>query len=372
MTLCSRFGISDVALKKTCARSEIPTPERGYWARKDAGKPTLQIALPIRPPGMDDQVLIAAGQSYWYQNWNKEELLGPLPPRPEFTEPIEAVRGWIAKVIGKVSVRREVRVWHPAIGRLLKEVEARREKQRASLYPMSWNDPRLDSPFERRRLRILNSLFIAVGKMNGKPSFYANEARECHVSFYQQHVRVTLDRPKELSRRGNVSISSGSNDGRLSLSIHEGPNTETALTWHDQDGGKLETQMPDVANEIVLTAEIRYRERALSQYRWRVERKAELEEEERQRKLAAERAEKERQKRMEQARIDRLLRDAVAFQQAGEIRKYVEAIRLAQSRNGMYSSEEFKRWSQWALVQADRIDPVTGGAFLSAMQDQDE
>lgn len=103
-----------------------------------------------------------------------------------------------------------------------------------------------------------------------------------------------------------------------------------------------------------------------------MERKAELEEEERQRKLAAERAEKERQKRMEQARIDRLLRDAVAFQQAGEIRKYVEAIRLAQSRNGMYSSEEFKRWSQWALVQADRIDPVTGGAFLSAMQDQDE
>jgi len=63
-TLCSRFEISDVALKKTCARSKIPTPERGYWAKKDAGKPTLQVALPIRPPGMDDQVLIAAGQTY--------------------------------------------------------------------------------------------------------------------------------------------------------------------------------------------------------------------------------------------------------------------------------------------------------------------
>jgi hypothetical protein len=70
-TLCSRFGISDVALKKTCACSEIPTPERGYWAKKDAGKPTLQIALPIHPPGMDDQVPIAAGQSYWPQNWKK-------------------------------------------------------------------------------------------------------------------------------------------------------------------------------------------------------------------------------------------------------------------------------------------------------------
>jgi hypothetical protein len=62
---------------------------------------------------MDDQVLIAAGQNYWYQDWKKEELLGPLPPPPEFPESIEAVRERIAKVIGKVTVPREVRVWHP-------------------------------------------------------------------------------------------------------------------------------------------------------------------------------------------------------------------------------------------------------------------
>jgi hypothetical protein len=63
MALCSRFGISDVALKKTCARSEIQTPERGYWATKDAGKLTFQVALPKRPPGMDDQVHIAGDQT---------------------------------------------------------------------------------------------------------------------------------------------------------------------------------------------------------------------------------------------------------------------------------------------------------------------
>lgn len=146
-TLCSQFGISDVALKKTCARSEIPAPERGYWARKDAGKPTFQVALPIRPPGMDDQVLIAAGQNYWYQDWKKEELLGPLPLPPEFPEPIEAVRERIAKVIGKVTVPREVRVWHPAIDGLLKEDETRREKQRASPYSMSSNEPPFDFTF---------------------------------------------------------------------------------------------------------------------------------------------------------------------------------------------------------------------------------
>jgi len=38
MDLSARFQISNVALKETCARAGIPTPERGYWAKKDAGK----------------------------------------------------------------------------------------------------------------------------------------------------------------------------------------------------------------------------------------------------------------------------------------------------------------------------------------------
>jgi hypothetical protein len=33
-TLSAQFGISDVALKKTCARAEIPTPDRGYWQNR--------------------------------------------------------------------------------------------------------------------------------------------------------------------------------------------------------------------------------------------------------------------------------------------------------------------------------------------------
>ena len=37
------LGISDVALKKICDKHRIPTPPRGYWAKRDAGKPTKQI-----------------------------------------------------------------------------------------------------------------------------------------------------------------------------------------------------------------------------------------------------------------------------------------------------------------------------------------
>ncbi|WP_315731256.1 MULTISPECIES: hypothetical protein [unclassified Bradyrhizobium] len=37
------FGISDVALKKICDRHRVPTPARGYWAKKAAGKPAKQV-----------------------------------------------------------------------------------------------------------------------------------------------------------------------------------------------------------------------------------------------------------------------------------------------------------------------------------------
>jgi hypothetical protein len=37
------LGISDVALKKICDKHRVRTPPRGYWAKRDAGKPTRQI-----------------------------------------------------------------------------------------------------------------------------------------------------------------------------------------------------------------------------------------------------------------------------------------------------------------------------------------
>jgi hypothetical protein len=153
-TLARRFGISDVALKKTCARAEIPTPYRGYWAKKEAGKSSMQRALPERPPGMADEVLVSGRGSRWHWHLSDEEILGPLPPAQEFSEPIEAVRERIAKVVGKLTVPRDIAIWHPVIDRLLKEDDKRREKQLADRYPTSWDNPLSDAPIERRRLRI--------------------------------------------------------------------------------------------------------------------------------------------------------------------------------------------------------------------------
>jgi len=371
-TLSARFGISDVALKKTCARAEIPTPERGYWAKKEVGKSTLQEALPARPPGMSHEVVVGGGGNYWHWHLSNEELRGPIPPRPEFVESIEAVRERIAKVIGNVTIPRDIAIWHPAIDRLLKEDDKRHERQAAARYSMSWDNPLFDAPIERRRLRILNTLFLATAKMTGKPTINGRDARSIHLTFYQQHVGIRLDRPRRPSRRGHTGQGTEPSDTKLCLSILESLGSEKEqVTWQDDERGRLERHLAEIAIQLILTAELQHRESAVRRHQWRVERKAELEEEERQRKLKAERAERERRKRLEQARIDRLLKDAAAFQQAGTIRKYVEAIRLVPSSSEACSAEKLERWSQWALSEADRIDPAIGGAFLTAMRGEE-
>lgn len=367
-TLAAQFGISDVGLKKSCARAMIPTPDRGYWAKRQAGKRTEQIALPKRPPGMSDEVVVARGSNHWRPFSSDEELREPLPCPPEFPEPLDAVRERIARVLGRVTVPQKVTTWHPVIDQLLKEDEQRREQDRFALYRTPSNGPRFDSVIERRRLRILNSLFSAVSKMYGKPTISSHEPHSIYVSFFQEHVGIVLEQPAQPRNRKQL----GAGAPKLSLSIRRSSSSaESISTWQDNDESKLEALMTEIAVEVVLTAERQYRDGKLREYEWRVKRKAELEEQERQRQIAAEKAAKERQRQIEQARIDRLLKDAAAFQQANAIRQYVKALRTVQANGSLTSPEEFDNWSAWALAQADRIDPAIGGRFADARRDED-
>lgn len=60
---------------------------------------------------------------------------------------------------------------------------------------------------------------------------------------------------------------SGVSETTLALSIRRGPGSETErMTWQDNDEGKLETRMAEIAVEVILTAEIQYREMAVQHY----------------------------------------------------------------------------------------------------------
>jgi hypothetical protein len=54
--LAKEYGISDVALAKTCRKANIPIPGRGYWANIAAGRKMKPVPLPALPPQSSNKI----------------------------------------------------------------------------------------------------------------------------------------------------------------------------------------------------------------------------------------------------------------------------------------------------------------------------
>jgi hypothetical protein len=44
--VAAKYGVSAVALGKVCRELQIPLPGRGYWTKKEFGKPVEELPLP--------------------------------------------------------------------------------------------------------------------------------------------------------------------------------------------------------------------------------------------------------------------------------------------------------------------------------------
>ena len=138
--------------------------------------------------------------------------------------------------------------------------------------------------------------------------------------------------------------------------------------FKDTQDAKLESFLTDIVVELIVAGEARYRHAVIGHHQHLVELKARLEEEERQRKLEAERRAKELREQKERERIEHLLEQATALEKAATIRKFVENIRAIQDEIDAPSAT-IEKWADWALSQADRIDPVRNPSFLQLVDD---
>ena len=185
-TIAAELGISDVALGKACRKAGIPVPGPGYWAKKTAGKPTIQPALPPRALGGSDTVEF--GALPWDYDWRQKLLQNPLPPPPQFEEEMSSVRQRVIKLVGKVTCPRLGATTHPLIAKLLAIDEEQANNR--------WYEPRYASPLARRRLKILNALFLTLRRVGCSPSMttsrYEPDHREAYVSVGSADVAFKL------------------------------------------------------------------------------------------------------------------------------------------------------------------------------------
>jgi hypothetical protein len=345
--LCKTIGISDVAIAKHCRKADVPIPERGYWNKLHAGQEVTRTALPPR-----DLATI-----------NVVEMTGALPPalRARITgepgvegepESIDVLTERFRKRLGKVIPSRDLMRADPVIARLLKRDETIRQKMASiSFY---WETPLFESSYERRRLRILNSIFLAFARVGGGSAYIRDrEAREISIRG-PAGVSITLDSPNKRRSRNRQADDANAKD-KLELRAEGGQqHPDIVSNWIDDDAGNLEDKLTEIVIGLAIVSERESRRWQAEMAEWQRKREAEEAEVRRKARERAEREERERIAAEEKARRDRLLTEAMNWRSAGLIRAYVDARRTSPAAQ----APEFEDWARWALEEADRMDPV--------------
>lgn len=349
--LAKRFGLSDVGLAKACVRANVPMPPRGYWARLAAGKRIPQVPLPARGLGQSDMVRVGAPD---YRSLTSQDE-ATLPPAPTFEDTLETLRLRAGTMVARAKVPKSLHRPHHLIAKLLEEDTARRAALERDRY--AWPKPMFDTPDALRRARLYNGLCMVMAHAGCSIRITSQDLQSVAFGVGDTSVPTTLHSSGKNGGRPDAQGSHGGSAARFTLTAEVWPPVpDFPHEWQDEPALALEDRIVDVARDLLVLAEMAYRNGVLQQHAWRVERNNELERKAAEARACQEREERERQQRLEQERRDWLLQQAANLQHADAIRLLV---RTLDGRNDGVPADvdAYRQWRQWALCEADRLDP---------------
>ncbi len=357
--LVSRFGLSEPTLRKRCREKEIPLPGPGHWTRLSDGKAHVP-PLPARGPGMDELISFAIGpESPVRRPLNEEELLGPIPDAPVFNEPLEDIRTRYLEKVCAPKVARDLNRAHHRIRRLLSEDDGRRELQKRRGYFSAYDGPKFDTPFEQRRLRILNALMLETAKAGGEIKIWDQAARSINVKIHDTTLSLAFDHQKRLDERYYSQHEPPPAETPLHLILRKNWSASSEIArWSDGAEPTLEMMIGPIVAEFFVQAEACYRRTREWEHSHRIERKAARIEEIRRSKEKLEQEQRAEQARLQRERVERLLQLADDHRKAEAIRSFASAVERVLS-----TDPRVLNWKNWALGVADDLDPVGPSLF---------
>jgi hypothetical protein len=349
--LGKHIGISDVAIAKHCRKIEVPVPPRGYWAKLQAGKPDDRTPLPPRDLGTIGSVAMNGNLTPELQ-----VILDQCPRKQN--ESIEILADRFKQRLGRIVVRALSNGVHPSIQKLLKKDEGFRRRRATEQW--FWNNPKYDSPIQKRRLRILNALLMGFARTG---SLYWDQIERDQVQNIRGGDLVFQFKLEEAHSRNKGREVSTEKAAVLKLEMGTGVYSEFSKSWQDDAAGTLEEKLSELAlGMMVATARLKEK--------WHQEHLAA--EEERKEKETRERVKKQEEARRKreaeleahrQSQISGLLDEAENHRKSMLIRSYVEDVETHQ----IGDLSKRREWVTWALDIAKQLDPFTSGRAETAI-----
>jgi len=357
--LAPTLGISDRGLHKLCKRLKIPTPPRGYWAKKEHGKAPRKPKL----PRCDEQGLVEikfypnapkltsdiaevgaskAGDDAWAKRIEVPATLDS--PHPLVAETQQALTGAGTDEDGMLKPRTKrrliVRVAPPSVDRALRIMDAllKALATRGLEVHLQKRDEHWSTVVTVRDEIIRFGMYEITRRIEREPT--PSERRENERSSWRKPQRFFVDRPT----------------GKLSLVVHSGPENGRIRSFTDSQRRPLDSLLKAFVATLYLTAQDIKDERARleQQEKDRAEAARVIQE------FEAQRAEKLKEIREEEEELAHLNTYAANWEHSQSMRRYIEAARrMVVARDGeVVSGSPIANWLVWATEQADRMDPL--------------
>lgn len=263
------------------------------------------------------------------------------------------------------------------ISRLLVEDEQRLKTWTSSGYPSLYDQPFFISPYEQRRLKIVDAVFKAMSRLAMAPAVGSRKnPDEFGVRVGESTIWFSVGKPGEERstwRATSEARRAASEEMHFTIRQKIEGLEDLKTEWRDASGATLEASLPQIVVNLIVAAEMQVRRAERQRYEHRVRQKAWLIESERQRQEDAERERLEQQRRMQRARTEKLFEESMSFRLSEDIRKYVAEVvsRNAEDPDPV-SAGDLAEWERWAMAEADRIDPVISKAFLKPVPEPEK
>jgi hypothetical protein len=344
--IAPKYGISAVALGKVCHKLQIPLPGRGYWVKKEFGKPVAHLPL---PPGKNLPVV----QRFKFPPPEVEGVTPKIPQPP----PTDAE---YLRIVDFES--REIKInpdakWHSIVRsaeRILKQTEP---DDRGIIQPPHHREACLDLHVSRQSLRralvFVNAVILALDAegfpVTVKPGKHETAAKifghDIHFAMAER-ARVIGRREVKESSYWTRKVVDYKPTGILEFRVDGYVFGEI---FRDGKKGQLESQLSKCVAALLWKGRARVLSAKLEAQR-EIERAAK----ERERhELAKQIAEEEKE-------VKQLETWVTNWKRAQDMREFISALEGAWTNAGQDLSLEAAKGQRiiWMKQQADRLDPL--------------
>lgn len=349
--LAEEFGISGNGLAKICDRMDVPCPPRGYWAKKEAGKPVVTFKLPPRKDGVPQATDIH-----------------PTPPKPAPLPEAEKLIAAATEKIEGIVVSDGLEDAHPRVKAWIvehKKLQKEREQESRRRRHETWWTPQLLPDLTERdlyRFRVTSAIFSSIEKaggridkspITGRMTFQiAGHGVECSIVEKLVKSLKQHDETRKWTAYPDHHQSGLDSSGFLRVSITtylDGRQPQ----WIETHKTKIGDMLPEIVGTIMAAGPI-----LENQKREREER------EKRHREEEARRYEARRLKEIDDKRWNKFCQLAANWEERDRLLVFLAEVekRASGEDDIIVGDSALSDWIAWAKERVEALDPLRRGA----------